>query len=128
MQLGGQVKDFGSQAFYSIAYPDQFEATRTLNASVTHSCFCENMRVETSLYGRLHSDRFELFREGVVEPASWYSRLWHPCTTDFYPVTGFASVVWHTDKPLHGVRNETNCRCAVRKGHFVRMWHMSESG
>ena len=73
LQLGGQVKDFGSQAFYSTAYPDQFEATRTLNASVTHSCFCENMRVETSLYGRLHSDRFELFREGVVEPASWYS-------------------------------------------------------
>ncbi len=73
LQLGGQAKDFGSQAFYSTTYPDQFEATRTLNASVTHSCFCENMRVETSLYGRLHSDRFELFREGVVEPASWYS-------------------------------------------------------
>ena len=72
LQFGGQAKDFGSQAFYSTTYPDQFEATRTLNASVTHKYYGDGTCVETSLYGRLHSDRFELFREGVVEPASWY--------------------------------------------------------
>lgn len=72
-QLGGQAKDFGSQAFYSTSYPDQFESIRMLNASVSHNYYGKGMCVETSLYNRLHSDRFELFREGAVEPAYWYT-------------------------------------------------------
>ncbi len=73
LQLGGQMKAFGSQAFYSTTYPDQFEATRTLVASVTHVHRFATLRLESALYGRLHADRFELFREGVAEPPAWYS-------------------------------------------------------
>lgn len=74
LQAGGQMKGFGSQAFYSIAYPDQYEATRTLVASAFNvHRFGNGTRLESALYGRLHSDRFELFREGVVDAPSWYS-------------------------------------------------------
>ncbi len=73
LQLGGQAKDFGSQAFYSTAYPDQFEATRTLTASLFNVHRWAHSRLETSLYGRLHRDRFELFRDGYATPPSWYS-------------------------------------------------------
>lgn len=72
LQLGGQAKDFGSQAFYSTAYPDQFEATRTLTASLFNVHRWEQTRLETSLYGRLHRDRFELFRDGYATSPSWY--------------------------------------------------------
>ena len=36
MQLGGQMKDFGGAGFYSTTYPDQYESTRTLVASVSN--------------------------------------------------------------------------------------------
>lgn len=73
IQLGGQQKDFGSQAFYSTKYPDQFEATKTATASVTHQRSWNGWQFESSLYGRAHKDRFELFREGVVDAPQWYS-------------------------------------------------------
>jgi len=72
VDVGGQMKNFGSQAFYSIAYPDQYEATRSMTASLTHLVRSGKVTVESALYGRLHSDRFELFREGVVSAPSWY--------------------------------------------------------
>lgn len=72
VQCGGQVKDFGSQAFYSIRYPDQYEATRTLLASVSRLRRWRGWQLEATLYGRLHKDRFELFRHGMAEPPSWY--------------------------------------------------------
>ena len=73
LQLGGQMKGFGSQAFYSTTYPDQYEATRTLTASASNIHRSGSLRVATTLYGRLHSDRFELFREGYAGPAVWYT-------------------------------------------------------
>ena len=73
LQVGGQAKAFGSQAFYSTTYPDQFEATRTLVASVTDLHRFGRVRLETALFGRLHADRFELFRDGVVEAPDWYT-------------------------------------------------------
>lgn len=69
---GAQMKDFGSQAFYSISYPDQFEATRTLTLTASNVHRWSSARLESAMYGRLHSDRFELFREGRVEAPSWY--------------------------------------------------------
>lgn len=71
-QLGGQVKDFGSQAFYSLKYPDQFEATRTLLASASHQRQWRGWQLEAMAYGRLHTDRFELFRTGAVQAPAWY--------------------------------------------------------
>ncbi len=73
LQVGGQMKDFGSQAFYSTRFPDQYEETRTLLASVTRSRRWRGWQLEAVLYGRLHKDRFELFREGRVEAPSWYT-------------------------------------------------------
>lgn len=71
-QLGGQTKDFGSMAFYSIAYPDQFESTRTLLATMTRLQRVGLWQMELVGYGRLHSDRFELFRDGYVVAPAWY--------------------------------------------------------
>lgn len=73
LQLGGQIKDFGSQAFYSTRYPDQFEATRTLVASASHQRNWQGWQLEAMAYGRLHKDRFELFREGVTAAPTWYA-------------------------------------------------------
>ncbi len=72
LQVGGQMKDFGSQAFYSTRFPDQYEETRTLMASATRMRRWRGWQLEATLYGRLHKDRFELFREGLVEAPAWY--------------------------------------------------------
>ena len=73
LQLGGQTKDFGSAGFYSIAFPDQYEATRTLTASATNIFRLSNAEIRLSAYGRLHRDRFELFRDGYVDSVpAWY--------------------------------------------------------
>lgn len=67
LELRGQVgwtgKRFGAQNFYSTAYPDQQELTRTLLAAVELK---HRGRWSWSLRGyfRQHHDRFELFREG----------------------------------------------------------------
>lgn len=73
LQLGGQFKDFGSQAFYSIKYPDQYEETRTLMASISRQRKWHGWNLDAMVYGRLHKDRFELFREGYVDAPSWYA-------------------------------------------------------
>ena len=74
LQLGGQLKDFGSAGFYSTTYPDQYEATRTLVASATDNFRLSTFNFQFSIYGRLHRDRFELFRDGYVDDVpSWYS-------------------------------------------------------
>lgn len=73
LQLGGQTKDFGSAGFYSTTYPDQYEATRTLVASAANSFRLGRWQIRLLAYGRLHGDRFELFRDGWVDSVpSWY--------------------------------------------------------
>lgn len=73
LQLGGQAKDFGSAGFYSTTYPDQYEATRTLTASATHTVRLATGSLQVAAYGRLHRDRFELFRDGWVDSVpAWY--------------------------------------------------------
>ena len=74
LQLGGQAKGFGGAGFYSTTYPDQYEATRTLVASAFNvHRFSPTLRLESAVYGRLHRDRFELFRDGYAEAPSWYT-------------------------------------------------------
>ena len=74
LQLGGQLKDFGSAGFYSTTSPDQYEATRTLVASATDNFRLSTFNFQFSIYGRLHRDRFELFRDGYVDDVpAWYS-------------------------------------------------------
>ena len=78
IQLGAQMKDAGANAFYSVKYPNQFDATRTafLTAAYDHQ-WQNGWAVRTNAYYRAHYDRFELFRDsmdadGLPAPA-WYT-------------------------------------------------------
>ena len=74
LMLGGQLKGYGSHAFYSAAYPDQYDATRTLVGALSSQFRISNFEFRILAYGRLHRDRFELFREGYVDSVpSWYT-------------------------------------------------------
>lgn len=71
LQLGYTDKDFGANSFYSIAYPNQFENTKTIFSSL----FVKGggvIKYNSSLYWRRHYDRFELFRENKNSP-TWYA-------------------------------------------------------
>ena len=70
LQIGYATRDFGANSFYTPAYPNQFEATRTLFGSLQ---FQGNgkLHLTPKIYFRRHNDRFELFRSN---PASWYVR------------------------------------------------------
>lgn len=72
LMAGAQMKDFGSMDFYSTAYPYQFEATRTAMAAAIRQFTIARWQMELSASTRWHSDRFELFRTGMVEAPSWY--------------------------------------------------------
>lgn len=71
IQLGLQQKEYGANKFYSLLYPDQFEATQTLLSSLTWNKLLNRYKASASAYFRLHSDRFELFRQTTAAPA-WY--------------------------------------------------------
>lgn len=67
-QAGYNDKGYGANSFYTAAYPNQYDHTRRLFASVgaeTHG----KIRFTPKVYWTRHFDRFELFRS---EPASWY--------------------------------------------------------
>lgn len=72
-QLGGQIKEFGANSFYSLKYPNQFEATKTLLTSLQWRKRIGAFELEALAYYRTHFDRFELFREGVIEFPAWYT-------------------------------------------------------
>lgn len=59
---GYSWQNFGAQNFYSFAYPDQYEKTRTLFASANLQSG-EKLKVEREVYWRRHWDEFQLFRE-----------------------------------------------------------------
>lgn len=67
LQTGYASKAFGANSFYSSKFPNQFEETRTIFAS---------LRAEVAdgiapvFYWRRHYDRFELFRD---KAPSWYA-------------------------------------------------------
>lgn len=71
-QLGGQAKEFGSNSFYSLAYPDQFEKTKTLLSSLQWDKQIRQFNLTASCYYRAHFDQFELFRD-YKNAASWYT-------------------------------------------------------
>ncbi|WP_299580567.1 TonB-dependent receptor [uncultured Sunxiuqinia sp.] len=69
VQAGHSNKSFGANGFYTPAYPNQFEQTKTTFASLKFETG-EKLHFTPALYWRRHQDRFELFRDN---PASWYS-------------------------------------------------------
>jgi iron complex outermembrane receptor protein len=72
LQVGYQQKGFGANQFYSLAYPNQYEATKTLFTALSWQKAWRNHHAQAHVYERLHHDRFELFRDNK-EAASWYS-------------------------------------------------------
>ncbi len=68
-QLGYQHKDYGANKFYSLAYPNQFEATCTIFSSIDYHKAFRKISLHSAAYLRRHHDRFELFRSSA--PA-WY--------------------------------------------------------
>lgn len=68
-QTGYTNKQFGANSFYTPAYPDQYEQTKTSFASLKLETG-NQLKVIPVIYFRRHQDRFELFR---YEPADWYA-------------------------------------------------------
>ncbi|MFP4025287.1 MAG: TonB-dependent receptor plug domain-containing protein [Thiohalospira sp.] len=68
-QTGYTNKQFGANSFYTPAYPDQYEQTKTSFASLKFETG-NQLKVIPVIYFRRHQDRFELFR---YEPANWYT-------------------------------------------------------
>ncbi|MDR0371213.1 MAG: TonB-dependent receptor [Prevotellaceae bacterium] len=71
-QFSIQQKSFGANGFYSLAYPNQFEHTKTGLASLSWHLSRNRWRHSAKAYWRRHDDRFELFRAAENAP-EWYS-------------------------------------------------------
>lgn len=67
-QIGYTNKAFGANSFYTPAFPEQFEQTKTTFSSLKFETGTK-LKIIPTVYYRRHQDRFELFR---YEPASWY--------------------------------------------------------
>ncbi len=61
-------KAFGANSFYTPKYPDQFESTKTVFASIRYKTGFKGF--SPSFYFRRHYDEFRLFRD---EAPSWYT-------------------------------------------------------
>lgn len=72
IQFGGQIKNYGANVFYSLAYPNQYEQTRTLLGSVAWDKRIGNFGIEASVYNRTHFDHYELIR-GFENAPQWYT-------------------------------------------------------
>jgi vitamin B12 transporter len=68
LQAGYNTKAFGANSFYSPRFPNQFEETKTVFASLKWESLGK-IKLYPSIYFRRHFDRFELFRDN---PPEWY--------------------------------------------------------
>lgn len=71
IQAGYQRRDFGSNGFYSLTYPDQFEHTETGLASLRWSRSWGVFTLTANASYRKNNDRYELFRDGNGAPEGW---------------------------------------------------------
>ena len=71
LNLSYADRQFGAFNFYTPSYPNQFEQTKTINASLQGK-FSELLNFTPSVFYRMNYDRFELFRDFKNAP-SWYS-------------------------------------------------------
>ena len=71
IQAGYQRRDFGSNGFYSLAYPDQFEHTETALTSARWNRSFGRFTVNVYASYRKNNDRYELYRSGKGAPEGW---------------------------------------------------------
>lgn len=72
IQIGGQLKNYGANVFYSLAYPNQFEDNKTMLGSLGWDKRFGSFGVEISMYGRMHKNHYELIRDFQNAP-EWYT-------------------------------------------------------
>lgn len=92
MQLGMQSKNFGANSFYSPSFPDQYEETRTLLASLQYQKQWHNWLFSANTYYRRHHDMFTLFRYPDQAPSWFTSPNYH--LTDIFGTSIQASYTW----------------------------------
>jgi vitamin B12 transporter len=71
LQLGYNDKDYGANTFYTAAYPNQFDDTETIFASIKGETNGQ-LKVIPVLYWNRHYDCFQLFRDGTSNIPDWY--------------------------------------------------------
>lgn len=101
VQGGSQNKKYGAYGFYSAAYPNEFEHTRTFFSSVSGDKRIGAFHIEPKLYWRQHHDRFELFRDNENAPAWYKSHNYHQ--TDVAGAALNTSYFWLLGKTSVGV-------------------------
>lgn len=80
LSTGIQDKGFGANSFYSVKYPNEYEATKTYFSSLRWGKDFGLFNLSAAGYWRRHFDRFELFR---YDPLPFYkSHNYH--RTDVY--------------------------------------------
>lgn len=77
-----QYKSFGANGFYGLAYPNQFEHTRTRLSSLNWENQYDKLYLQASLYRRRHYDRFELYRDFQGASASYTQHNYHKTTVN----------------------------------------------
>ncbi len=97
-QAGAQMKNAGAHSFYSLHYPNQYDATRTAFASAAYKQQWGNWGFRGKLYYHTHFNRYELFRNGKDEndqPApDWYTANSHWTHTLGARLVGSYSTKW----------------------------------
>ncbi|MFV0390751.1 MAG: TonB-dependent receptor [Paludibacteraceae bacterium] len=107
LQLAAQLKDFGANSFYALAYPMQFESTKTFMTALSWNLNRDKWTYNAQVYWRRHHDRFELFRDSVANKPAWYkSHNYH--MTDVTGGKGTVSYFSKIGKTMLGmdIRNE----------------------
>jgi vitamin B12 transporter len=72
LQLATQLKEFGADGFYSLAFPNQYENSKTFLAALNWQLEKGNFDFTAQTYWREHHDRFEL---NFNQPAGWNYHL-----------------------------------------------------
>jgi iron complex outermembrane receptor protein len=72
VQLGFNEKAYGANTFYSPSYPNQFDETQSLFASVKGESGTM-LKFVPQIYWNRHYDCFRLYREGTPDIPDWYS-------------------------------------------------------
>ncbi len=73
-QIGFNDKKYGANSFYSGAYPDQYDNTQSLFASIRGETG-NKLKFIPQLYWNRHWDAFQLFRDGTPDIPAWYTGI-----------------------------------------------------
>ena len=72
LQLGFNNKEYGANTFYSPSYPNQFDDTESIFASIKGETNGK-LKLIPQLYWNRHYDCFQLIREGTPDVPDWYT-------------------------------------------------------